>query len=178
MLFVRNYLNPGYLCRAEFNDDGNLVYSPPPLDEIWLTEPEHRERKQRLRDQRLRNQEIMRETAKSIPTTSPDQSSSRDVPPLAEISDDERSVGSASLSQNRDEEPEGDGWQPQQDLIDNDELIPLQPPSPPSAGNENLIPDDDSSEDESQSIDSEGRVVQPTRHRCWRRLRRPTSRPT
>ena len=29
----------------EHDFDNNLVYLPPPLDEIWLTEPEHREHK-------------------------------------------------------------------------------------------------------------------------------------
>lgn len=152
----------------EYDDDGHLVYSPPPLDEIWLTEPERRERKQRLRDQRLRNQEIMREKAHSIPPTLPDPSPSRNLP---QISDDERSVESASSPQHRDEEPEGDGWQPQQDLIDDDESIPPQPPSPPLPGNnDNVIPDDASSED--RSIDSEG-AVQPPRRRRRRHLSRP-----
>ena len=35
----------------EYNDEKELVYSPPPLDEVWLTEPERRERKEKLRDQ-------------------------------------------------------------------------------------------------------------------------------
>ena len=25
----------------EYDDDGILVYKPPPLDEVWLSEPEH-----------------------------------------------------------------------------------------------------------------------------------------
>ena len=25
----------------EFDDDGNLIYSPPPLDEVWLNEEDH-----------------------------------------------------------------------------------------------------------------------------------------
>ena len=28
----------------EYDDDGMLIYKPPPLDEVWLTEPERRER--------------------------------------------------------------------------------------------------------------------------------------
>ena len=37
----------------EYSRDGDLVYEPPPLDEVWLTEPERRERKEKLRDQRI-----------------------------------------------------------------------------------------------------------------------------
>ena len=29
----------------EFDDDGVLIYEPPPLDKVWLTEPERRDRR-------------------------------------------------------------------------------------------------------------------------------------
>ena len=56
-LFIQNrevYIEP------EFNDEGELVYSPPPLEDIWLKEPECRERRERLREQRIRNDDIRR----------------------------------------------------------------------------------------------------------------------
>jgi hypothetical protein len=38
----------------EYDDDGILVYKPPPLDEVWLSEPERRERRYELDKQRER----------------------------------------------------------------------------------------------------------------------------
>ena len=36
----------------EYGSDGVLIYEPPPLDEVWLSEPEHRDRQNALRRQR------------------------------------------------------------------------------------------------------------------------------
>ena len=36
----------------EYDDDGVLIYEPPPLDEVWLSEPERRDRQDALRRQR------------------------------------------------------------------------------------------------------------------------------
>ena len=36
----------------EYDDDGILIYKPPPLDEVWLSEPERCERKHELEKQR------------------------------------------------------------------------------------------------------------------------------
>ena len=44
-----------WYVEPEYNEDGVLVYEPPPLDKVWLSEPEQRERKERLRRQRERN---------------------------------------------------------------------------------------------------------------------------
>eukprot|EP00956_Cyclotella_meneghiniana_P015936 scaffold24808_cov102-Cyclotella_meneghiniana.AAC.1 len=38
--------------QEEYDDDGILIYSPPPLDEVWLSEPERRERRNELEKQR------------------------------------------------------------------------------------------------------------------------------
>jgi transposase InsO family protein len=38
----------------EYDEDGMLVYRPPPLDEVWLSEPERRERRKFLEEQRNR----------------------------------------------------------------------------------------------------------------------------
>ena len=48
--------NSDIYVEPEYDFDDELVYSPPPLDEIWLTEPERRERIDRFRDQRIRNE--------------------------------------------------------------------------------------------------------------------------
>ena len=39
----------------EYDTDGLLIYQPPPLDEVWLSEPERRERKKRFREQQRRH---------------------------------------------------------------------------------------------------------------------------
>jgi hypothetical protein len=72
-----------WYVEPEYNEDGVLVYEPPPLDKVWLSEPEQRERKERLRRQRERNEELQRMTIKDTPTPSKD-----DRPPdVAEVSD-------------------------------------------------------------------------------------------
>eukprot|EP00956_Cyclotella_meneghiniana_P015168 scaffold23014_cov71-Cyclotella_meneghiniana.AAC.1 len=39
--------------QEEYDDeDGVLIYSPPPLDEVWLSEPERRERRHELEKRR------------------------------------------------------------------------------------------------------------------------------
>ena len=50
-------------AEEEYDDDGELVYSPPPLDEVWLSEGERRERRQSLKDQRERHQARVDERA-------------------------------------------------------------------------------------------------------------------
>ena len=44
-----------YLEPEDFDDDGDLVYEPPPLDEVYLNEEERRERKERLHQHRSHN---------------------------------------------------------------------------------------------------------------------------
>ena len=51
----------------EFDENGNLIYQPPPLDEVWLSEPERRERKDRLRKQRVRHSEREKRIVDAIP---------------------------------------------------------------------------------------------------------------
>ena len=38
----------------EYDFDGELVYSPPPLEKFWLTEPERREHIDRFRYEQIR----------------------------------------------------------------------------------------------------------------------------
>lgn len=162
-----------FYVEPEFNDDGDLVYSPPPLDEIWLTEPERRDRKQRLRDQRLRSRELMRERARSIPASSPEHSPTQPSRDLPQISDDERSIESDSPVQQGNEEPEGDGWRNHQDLRDADEdSMPPQPQPPLPVINEDSSGDEsvEVDRDLNRSTDSEGAVA-PRRRRRRSRLR-------
>ncbi len=46
-------------AEEEYDTDGDLVYQSPPLDEVWLYEPERQEQKDRLRHQHGR--QIQRE---------------------------------------------------------------------------------------------------------------------
>ena len=100
--------NSDIYVEPEYDFDDELVYSPPPLDEIWLTEPERRERIDRFRDQRIRNEDIQRIRAHNTPQIP-------SSPPTAlpfdsnAIWDDERSTASASRK-THDIEPEVDGW--------------------------------------------------------------------
>ena len=61
----------------EYDDDGVLIYEPPPLDEVWLSEPERRDRQDALRRQRritrrreeLKSKEIKRQVKhESVPS--------------------------------------------------------------------------------------------------------------
>ena len=40
--------------KDEYDEDGILIYSPPPLDEVWLSEPERRTRRKALEEQQDR----------------------------------------------------------------------------------------------------------------------------
>ena len=50
-LFVNNR---DCYVEEEYDDDGMLIYRPPPLDEVWLSEPERRERRDEIDRQRVR----------------------------------------------------------------------------------------------------------------------------
>ena len=48
---ISNFLwdnNRELYVEEEFDEDGNLIYEPLPLDKVWLSEPERREKKGRL----------------------------------------------------------------------------------------------------------------------------------
>ena len=105
-MFITNrerYVEP------EYDDEGQLVYSPPPLDELWLTKPNRCERNERLRDQCLHNDEIRQIRAKEATASSPNTSElSHHLPDLHLISDDDSSVEDDSKSiQGGDPEAEG-----------------------------------------------------------------------
>lgn len=72
----------------EFDEDGNLIYSPPPLDNVWLNEEERRDRRTRLLEQRERRDRVIRRLRDSVPaTTSPNPRRIENVPNLIETSD-------------------------------------------------------------------------------------------
>jgi len=153
----------------EYNDDGDLVYSPPPLDEVWLSEPERRERKTKLRDQRIHRDEIERLWAESTPSA-PLISRGRDPAPI--ISDDERSVASDSGPRGtRDAESEGDGWVDHPGLVgDEDERADAAPSarSPPAPNIPANIPEGVAVVPEGDDSDSE-QAIAPRRARRRRR---------
>ena len=83
----------------ECDDDGELVYQPPPLEEVWLSEPERRERQERLRQQRVRHEDLHRELARE--TASPEPDPSRGSPTPIGIVDDDESIPGAMRSPRR-----------------------------------------------------------------------------
>eukprot|EP00804_Cyclotella_cryptica_P031100 CCRYP_011717-RC/>CCRYP_011717-RC protein AED:0.72 eAED:0.31 QI:0/-1/0/1/-1/0/1/0/345 len=98
--------NRDIYAEDECDSDGNLVYRPPPLDEVWLDESERRDRRDRLRRQRELTEE--RERSKRVhlpvPASPPDHTHDDDdgnghPPPLMIVSDsddddsDDESVG-------------------------------------------------------------------------------------
>jgi hypothetical protein len=88
----------------EYDDDGILVYKPPPLDEVWLLEPERHERWHKLDKQHKRaawqraaeSQEVKKRLKRSKPS----------LPDLAESDVD--SDGKDSLCEEPQFESEGD----------------------------------------------------------------------
>jgi hypothetical protein len=84
--------NRDVYAEDEFDSSGNIVYRPPPLDEVWLDESERRDRRIRLRRQREITEE--RERTKRLhipaPTSLPDPAPDNDdphIPPLSIVSD-------------------------------------------------------------------------------------------
>ena len=55
-------------AEEEYDEDGMLVYQPPPLDEVWLSEPERRDRKNRLCKQQTRQRRREQDIIDVIPT--------------------------------------------------------------------------------------------------------------
>jgi hypothetical protein len=64
--------NDGELyAEDEYGPDGSLIYTPPPLDKVWLDEEGLHERRERLLDQhrRVEHQTCMKKQAVPIPQT-------------------------------------------------------------------------------------------------------------
>ncbi|KAL7465136.1 hypothetical protein ACHAXS_005462, partial [Conticribra weissflogii] len=100
--------NRDWYVEDEYDDDGELIYSAPPLDEVWLTEPEQRQRKEDLARQRDRRAQRERQRrVDKVPVTNDDPNN----PPPALLprnvvsdSDNDSSDGSSVGTL----EPEGD----------------------------------------------------------------------
>ncbi|KAL7524301.1 hypothetical protein ACHAWF_002295, partial [Thalassiosira exigua] len=58
-----------WYVEPEYDDDGVLVYEPPPLDKVWESEPDQRRQKERLRRQCERNEELQRNNDQGHPHT-------------------------------------------------------------------------------------------------------------
>ena len=63
--------NQEVYAEDEFDADGNLVYRPPPLDEVWLDESEKRDHRDQLRCQRDITEERERSNRLRIPAPTP-----------------------------------------------------------------------------------------------------------
>ena len=121
-----------WYVEEEHDENGELIYSPPPLDEVWLTEPERRSRREELSRQRERI--AQRERTKWVDTGPPSNNDS--PPPLAPIesdSDDDSSTGSVSESGGENSGTRQKNWD-QLEICDYDD-VQLEPegvPAPPA----------------------------------------------
>ena len=90
--------NRDWYTEEEYDGDGNLLYKPPPLDYVWLSEPERRERRDALERQHRRRDNFERQRAADtqqdlgssggssspdLPVAAPPDDSSVDDDPLA-----------------------------------------------------------------------------------------------
>ena len=126
----------------EFDASGELIYTPPPLDDIWHNEEGRRERKVRLREQRRRmERQIRLRTEQTHDSLAKDASSpDPELPDLAEISDDDAASSDSSAAP--PSESEGDGWDDHPIFDANPGAeAPVEPDSGPI-----LVPTDDTSE--------------------------------
>ena len=96
----------------EYDDDDLLVYKPPPLDEVWLSDAERRDRKEKLAAQRRRNELRERHMRDQILSKGPSPSMPDLVPQDDESSDDETVHDDDPLSQDVDARSEGDDTGP------------------------------------------------------------------
>ena len=95
-------------AEEEYDEDGMLVYQPPPLDKVWLTEPERRDRENRLRNQRSRQRRREKMIIDAIPadlnpTSTPDHESLPGIVSRSGSSSDSSTLGVVH-------ESEGDMW--------------------------------------------------------------------
>ena len=98
-------------AEEEYDEDGMLVYQPPPLDEVWLSEPERRDRKERIRGQQRRHRRQQQKIIDSVPADlvtppshpPPTHASVPDLVSQSESSSDSSTLGGVH-------ESEGDVW--------------------------------------------------------------------
>ena len=160
------YVDP----EGEF-DDGILVYKPPPLDEVWLSDTERRERKAKLSRQRQRHAvrertlQDKRQTERRSPL--PDLVSESDSD-----SDDDFDDDPSSQVDSRSEGDILEGptmWQDHPHVSNEPETIPIVEPDPaPNIPNApNIVPEGDNSGD----IANEGAQSRREPRRRSRRVR-------
>jgi hypothetical protein len=101
-------LNRELYAEDELDEAGNIIYRPPPLDEVWLDEAGRRQGNEDRIRQRRRNEDLMRDrnraVRQAIPIITKDADEDPDVLPIS----DEGSVDSSLYS--RDSESEGGVW--------------------------------------------------------------------
>ena len=114
-------------------EDGQLVYKPPPLEEVWLDEPDRRNRHEELEQQQRRQEE--REHSRNQQVLDIITANDKEDPPPfgVEISDDEESVVDDSLPQDVTESEGGDVGDGGDVEPENDSPSPPLAVSPPSA---------------------------------------------
>ena len=124
-----------YYAEAEYDESGDLVYSPPPLEECWLTEAEIEKAKVAAGEQKARAKRRRQERIAQIPgNTTSDWATQRD---LDIVSDDDDSLSAG------DSESEGDF-----NLDNDDEIMQTDGISNDSPTGPHLIEEDDPGEPE------------------------------
>ena len=136
--------NRELFAEAEYDDDGMLVYEPPPLDDVWLTEDERVEAKQRRHKQRERRTKVEKEIEKQIVDKTPHdfspspRSPRRSLPDLvpdddgSSSSDDDSSLIAPDIANDDSDilgiphESEGEMWD------DHPDISPANNPRSPS----------------------------------------------
>ena len=107
--------NRDVYAEEEFDSSGNLIYHPPPLDEVWLDEPERRDRRERLRHQRAITEERERSKRLRVPAPmsppEPFTDNTDDPPPMvvSDSGDDNSDDGSSAPSHQEGEFHASDG---------------------------------------------------------------------
>lgn len=129
----------------EYGPDGTLIYSPPPLDEVWLDEEDRRDRRNRLTEQRRRLEHEIRTRSKAIPATPshnpPARTPSLPEPALIRDIDDDDAHSTGDSLPHSGFESEGDPWADHNMVSDDDKddesksqsshSLPPLPPSTP-----------------------------------------------
>jgi hypothetical protein len=110
-------------AEEEYDDDGMLIYTPPLLDEVWLSEPEWRERRNELEKQRTRATRL-----RDVETREVKRRLKEKVEPLPDLEEsDVDSDDDGSLSSAPDFDPGGDD---RRDYWSQEEILPEQSESP------------------------------------------------
>jgi hypothetical protein len=100
----------------EYSPDGSLIYTPPPLDKVWLDEEGLCERRERLLDQRywVEHQTCIKKQAVPIPQTDDAPGPAPHHPTISEdtsvSNDDDNPDDGSSFDSPILFEPEGDAW--------------------------------------------------------------------